>query len=507
MLTSNKDSEPVGLNNISAQLNTTQASLESNLEYLSLEALRVVCKGIGILDLGPKKEVVARLARKSRVRLGLKVSVGDSELSEKEKSIQLQFLLNRVEGFLEELDVFQRAGDRIWLKPGLKGLQVGTLLNKALVSGDIAFVRLARHIILKRIYVVRVADEDVWAVVSKIVSADTSDPISELLGGKCERARLVAQHFTKPKKCSYNTICTSIALRAASRIRSTSLEPTDDSTRSVWRSHVFSILVRPGWPQLLQGSIQQLQHFGPNIGVLSPIWQQLYSSLPVWFKKDDKNKDPRERILFVTCAKKKVILLISVVLENIWGIDSWEDLQLCSSKLLRECDSTFSDDIEIVKGRSLSVFKKFSMLGGQPRPKVLSFYKREEVLVKKEVGEVRSVGGNSKNLQEKFSTSKSSGSKPSVLDFETRPSKGLGGLLHMIEKEAIGLHCDRDMVLVQDFAIRPESNPLGVFKSTNKGSIIKDKEKGYKILQNDSRHFKQCGSGIREKGIFDDSCI
>ncbi|CAG8588687.1 10923_t:CDS:2 [Cetraspora pellucida] len=111
MSTLNKESDPDGLNDALAQLDTTQASLESNLEHLSLEALRVVCKGMGVSELGLKKKVVARLAKESRAWLGPEVAIGDPEPPVKEKSVHLQSPKVRTEGFLDELDIFQGVGD------------------------------------------------------------------------------------------------------------------------------------------------------------------------------------------------------------------------------------------------------------------------------------------------------------------------------------------------------------------------------------------------------------
>ncbi|CAG8739797.1 6154_t:CDS:1, partial [Racocetra fulgida] len=64
---------------------------------------------------------------------------------------------------------------------------------KALASGNRKYVYLARQITLKRDYVVRVADEDGWEVVSKITIIDGSNTMSELLESKWESARLAMQ--------------------------------------------------------------------------------------------------------------------------------------------------------------------------------------------------------------------------------------------------------------------------------------------------------------------------
>ncbi|CAG8472730.1 9625_t:CDS:2 [Racocetra fulgida] len=133
----------------------------SNLERLSLEVLRVVCKGMGVSDFEPKKEVMARLARESRAQLGL-LRAGDrpQQLRAAVKNSYNTFGRQSVLGLDLAQTVFKRASK--------------TLLDKALVSVDIAFVHLARQIILERAYVVRVVDEDVFYEAQKdeiIVSA------------------------------------------------------------------------------------------------------------------------------------------------------------------------------------------------------------------------------------------------------------------------------------------------------------------------------------------------
>ncbi|CAG8463756.1 6458_t:CDS:2 [Racocetra persica] len=73
------------------------------------------------------------------------------------------------------------------------------LLDKALLSGDIEYVYLARQVVLERVYVVRVANKDGWSVVFKIASSD-NDPMSDLFGERQEKARLAAQHFLRYKR-------------------------------------------------------------------------------------------------------------------------------------------------------------------------------------------------------------------------------------------------------------------------------------------------------------------
>ncbi|CAG8750207.1 17173_t:CDS:10, partial [Gigaspora rosea] len=61
-----------------------------------------------------------------------------------------------------------------WCKTGL-------LLDKALFTGDIEYVQLARQVALEKAYVVRVTNEDGWNVAAKMTSGDWLDPMSQLL--------------------------------------------------------------------------------------------------------------------------------------------------------------------------------------------------------------------------------------------------------------------------------------------------------------------------------------
>ncbi|CAG8778089.1 19934_t:CDS:2, partial [Racocetra fulgida] len=78
--------------------------------------------------------------------------------------------------FLE--DVEQR---NVWVKQYNEWCKVMSLMNKALAFCDINYVYLAKQVILKRAYVIRVADEDSWEVVSKIAIMDGSDLMTKLL--------------------------------------------------------------------------------------------------------------------------------------------------------------------------------------------------------------------------------------------------------------------------------------------------------------------------------------
>ncbi|CAG8806242.1 357_t:CDS:2, partial [Gigaspora rosea] len=66
------------------------------------------------------------------------------------------------------------------------------LLDKALITGEVEFVHLARQVALERPYVVQVADEDGWSVAAKIAMEESMNPMSKLFSGKRERAKMAA---------------------------------------------------------------------------------------------------------------------------------------------------------------------------------------------------------------------------------------------------------------------------------------------------------------------------
>ncbi|CAG8623410.1 16329_t:CDS:2 [Racocetra fulgida] len=243
MSISNRESEPVVSNDASAQLDMMQANLESNLKCLSLEALRVVCRRMDVSDVGSNKEVVARLARESKAWMGPEEAIGEPEPSKKRKNVQPQFLGNRDESFSEELDAFQSASDRPQQLRAVVENSSDPYRRQAMFGLNFAYIGTLDK--KAPTYVVRVADED-----------DASDSISELLGSKREKAKLVVQHFTKVKKP-----------RSAYHPR---------SEQSQTQAPIFHLSSRG----------QHLQYVSSNIGLSSPIWQQSYLPASAWSKKE-----------------------------------------------------------------------------------------------------------------------------------------------------------------------------------------------------------------------------
>ena len=228
MTTASKETEPAVSVDTLPQLDTAQTGLEASLERLSMEALRFLCKSLGVSELGQKKDIVARLVKDGRARMGSEMPVFDSETSGKAKNVHFSEI--RDESFSEEPDACQWSGDRpqqarmgveslydpygrqvpmglnsvhsgardtralgwgtdlglfplddlerrnIWEKRELskqrnqweynEWCKAGALMDKALASGDLSYLRLARQVALERAYVVRVADEDGWEVAS-----------------------------------------------------------------------------------------------------------------------------------------------------------------------------------------------------------------------------------------------------------------------------------------------------------------------------------------------------
>ncbi|CAG8740425.1 41168_t:CDS:2 [Gigaspora margarita] len=75
----------------------------------------------------------------------------------------------------------------------------GLLLDKALLSGEVEYMHLAKQIALERAYMVRVADKNGWGVAAKMAASNIMNPISEFFGTKQEQAKIAVQQFYKSK--------------------------------------------------------------------------------------------------------------------------------------------------------------------------------------------------------------------------------------------------------------------------------------------------------------------
>ncbi|CAG8621552.1 14565_t:CDS:2 [Cetraspora pellucida] len=136
---------------------------------------------MGISDVGLKQDLVSRLVKEYKRREELSNGghlAGGGSSNDK----------------LEE-ESWEAKGSEFneWCKAGL-------LMDKALNTGDVDYLFLARQVALERAYVIRVADEDSWSMAAKMVANNTIDPMSQLFGGNRERARLAAQNFSKNKR-------------------------------------------------------------------------------------------------------------------------------------------------------------------------------------------------------------------------------------------------------------------------------------------------------------------
>ncbi|CAG8477217.1 14378_t:CDS:2 [Cetraspora pellucida] len=222
-----------------------QVNFEANFGRLSLEMLKFLCQGIGISEIGLKQDLVSRLVSECKGR-----EEASSDLFGKGKSMNLDNDVGDTEAFLYARDrghsvggpnidkqeggdlgaratgvhqslrfpeakekfVFDNDIDEtgLWRKRNLskarnqwefnEWCKAGLLMDKALNTGDVDYLLMARQVALERAYVVRVADEDGWGVAVKMASNNTVDSISQMFGGKRERARLAVQNVSKSKK-------------------------------------------------------------------------------------------------------------------------------------------------------------------------------------------------------------------------------------------------------------------------------------------------------------------
>ncbi|CAG8813001.1 45462_t:CDS:2, partial [Gigaspora margarita] len=225
-----------------------QTNFEANFGRMSVEILRFLCHEMGVSDTGSKQELVSRLVNVSKKK---NVSL-NSDGSEKGKAVDIDSDVKEVPGegykfspetgrafanmfgnvlvdsnnlgtkgytdrlpprtpFLpSDMPMSEEMQEGLWKKRELskarnqweynEWCRTGLLLDKALLTGDIEYVQLARQVALERAYVVMVADEDGWNVAVKMASGDWLDPMSQLFSGKRERARVAAQQFPRNKR-------------------------------------------------------------------------------------------------------------------------------------------------------------------------------------------------------------------------------------------------------------------------------------------------------------------
>ncbi|CAG8479065.1 30112_t:CDS:2 [Racocetra persica] len=144
----NKEPESTTLND-SVTPDLTQISLESNLNRLSVEALKFVCCGMGLSETGQKQEIVSSDRAQCPV-----LEENSLDAYSKQDAVDQDF------------------------SP-----------NKALASGDMSYIRIARQIAMERAYIVRVTDENSWELAAKMVNVDRLDLMTELFKSKHESVR------------------------------------------------------------------------------------------------------------------------------------------------------------------------------------------------------------------------------------------------------------------------------------------------------------------------------
>ncbi|CAG8787218.1 18227_t:CDS:2, partial [Racocetra persica] len=284
--------------------------------------------------------------------------------------------------------------------------KAGSLLDKALLTGDIAYVHLARQVVMERAYMVRVADEDGWEVASKMATTDLSDPMSEILGSKRERARLATQHFLKPINQTISPVQTPIfQMGGVSMTQFTQMQP-----------YVY----QPGFYQQFSNQPAPQQGFSPNAALPSLGQQRSYSPSPYWPKKGDKNKWSKgKEVVCYLCEGKEHFANECSSRKHL--VCDREDSRSDKNKIFEENNKTVSGGVKVVKGGNSFVFEKFNVFSDQFKPEALSFYTGGDALVEKGVAKIGDCRGYSKGWRENCLSNWSSGSKPSVSSSKTEP--------------------------------------------------------------------------------------
>ncbi|CAG8653209.1 10955_t:CDS:2, partial [Gigaspora rosea] len=191
--TINSDIEFTLKNDTEASQKSGQANFKANFGHMSVEMLKFLCHEMGVseadnlgkgkaVDVDSKWREVPAQDSKSEFEFGKAFPNAFNNTPADSGNLGKKHELTKARNQREYNE---------WCKAGL-------LLDKALSTGDVKYVHLARQVALKRAYIVRVADKDGWNVAAKIASGDLFDPMSELFGGKREWARMAAPGLFVP---------------------------------------------------------------------------------------------------------------------------------------------------------------------------------------------------------------------------------------------------------------------------------------------------------------------
>ncbi|CAG8578289.1 7421_t:CDS:2, partial [Racocetra fulgida] len=175
-------------NDVEAAQRSVQTNFEANFSRISVEMLKFFCYKMGLFEASSKQDLVNHLVIEYKKR---DVLVG-SDNAVKGKSVDVDDDIKELSG--EDSKFSYEIG---------KAFQIsltGVLLDKALFSGNVEYVQLARQVVLERAYVVRVADKDGWNVAARMILSDLFDLINTGMSNRFISFKQVVYYLCEEKR-------------------------------------------------------------------------------------------------------------------------------------------------------------------------------------------------------------------------------------------------------------------------------------------------------------------
>ncbi|CAG8656053.1 984_t:CDS:2 [Cetraspora pellucida] len=181
-----------------------EMNLRNSLDRLTIDTLKVVCRGEGLSEKGNKKELVERLAdrvlskakRKDRVvdnTQGRNIGEGRMGFDAEERlhdNIARNRSLDNVngEGIGSEGARYTGYG-AIWIS-----ISIGRYMDNAILSNNWDIISKASEVVAMRAFVLRIANHEGWNIAAEIGDKSSDDPIEVLFHDKLTSARQSAKN-------------------------------------------------------------------------------------------------------------------------------------------------------------------------------------------------------------------------------------------------------------------------------------------------------------------------
>ncbi|CAG8627671.1 24818_t:CDS:2 [Cetraspora pellucida] len=161
-------------------------NLRNSLDRLTIDTLKVVCRGKGLFEKGNKKELVERLVDRAKGKDRVVDSIKNKNVEEErmgfdiEEGVHNNIARNRfLNNVNEDGTGFEGVRRVIWI----------LINNSAILSNDWNIILKAREIVATRAFVLRIVNYEEWNIATKIEDKFLDDFIKVLFHNKLTNAK------------------------------------------------------------------------------------------------------------------------------------------------------------------------------------------------------------------------------------------------------------------------------------------------------------------------------